>query len=97
MKWTRIWQNADRPRYPGEKRSLSHYETKHLSLGKFTITPIGGFITVKQFRLEWYPNCNREPLLTTYHFKLRDAQTWAEDFLNGGARVTPLMIRSLHY
>ena len=97
MKWNRIWQNADRPLYSGEKRSLSHYEAEHPTQGRFTITPIGGFITVKQFRLEWHSRLNQEPLLTIYHFKLRDAQAWADNFLNGGARVTPLMIRSLHY
>ena len=91
MKWTRIWRDAAYPK----KRKLSHYEARHR--GKFTITPLGGFVTVKQFRLEWYPNCNQEPLLTTYHFKLRDAQAWAADFLSGGATITPLMIQSVHY
>jgi len=56
----------------------------------FVIEGHGGFITVRHYTLQLY-HYGRGPYLILTFYKLAKAQQWAEQLVNGGAKVEPIM------
>lgn len=94
--WKPIWL-----RDSNDKRRLDYYEAYpregRMDNGYLRIRPEGGYITVKTYWLTYRIwRGDSEPKLAVYFHTLKAAQDWAKQFVNGGALITPGMIRPLY-
>ena len=89
MKWKRVFKKVR-----GGKRKLDCHEAHERGL-TFQIKPEGGFITVKSYWLEIFNRRGNSILLCKF-YKLKDAKSWAQDFMGKGAIISAHRMQALY-